>query len=527
MIGYGNSMFLATHGILARSASGGAVDPDAQAFITAASITDPTQQSAINQLVVDLKGYSIWTKMKALYPFVGGTASAHKWNLKDPRDLDAAFRLVFSGGWTHSSTGALPNGTNAYADTFFNQTTNFTSTSNASIGVYLRTNNASTGADMGAGDTGSARQGMLIFSSFAGTYYGCAMGDTFIAPAPSNSDSRGFYSVVRNSGVQSLHKRGNITLNVSETEAVGSVTNETIWVGGGTSGGYNFSSRETAFNFIGDALTQSEINNFYTAVQAFQTTIGRSIGTQTVSDADAQAFVTNAGIVDQVEATAINNLVIGMKADGLWTKMKAIYPFVGGTSTTHKYNLVNPLDTDAAFRLVFSGGWTHSSTGATPNGTNGYADTKLIAQNVLGLNSTSYGVYSRTNVDRNAPSIGNVTGGASAECSLWLRSGNLTYLRVNNPSASSQANSDSRGLFIANRVNSTQINLQIRGTQYTFSQNSNSLYVVSFHLGGVNPNFFDTKELAFAFIADGLTSQNMTNLDTRVITFQTALSRNV
>ena len=120
MIGYANSMFLATHGILARSASGGAVDPDAQAFITAASITDPTQQSAINQLVVDLKGYGVWTKMKALYPFCGSTASQHKWNLKDPRDLDAAFRLVFNGGWTHSVNGALPNGTNAFANTYFN-----------------------------------------------------------------------------------------------------------------------------------------------------------------------------------------------------------------------------------------------------------------------------------------------------------------------------------------------------------------------------------------------------------------------
>ena len=66
MYGYGNSMFLATQGILARTASGGGVDPDAQAFITAASITDPTQQAAINTLVVDLKGYNIWSKMKAI-----------------------------------------------------------------------------------------------------------------------------------------------------------------------------------------------------------------------------------------------------------------------------------------------------------------------------------------------------------------------------------------------------------------------------------------------------------------------------
>jgi len=115
-------------------------DADAQAFIDAAAITDVTQQSAINTLVLDLKNYGIWTKMKAVYPFVGGTATTHKWNLKDPRDLNAAFRLVFSGGWTHSSTGALPNGTNAYADTFLNENTILT-LNNEHLSYYSRTNN--------------------------------------------------------------------------------------------------------------------------------------------------------------------------------------------------------------------------------------------------------------------------------------------------------------------------------------------------------------------------------------------------
>ena len=102
-----------------------AVDADAQAFIAAAGITNLTQASAVNTLVNDLKTYGLWTKMKALYPMVGGTATSHKFNLKDPRDLDAAFRLTFSGGWTHSSTGALPNGTTGYAETYFNPTTGY------------------------------------------------------------------------------------------------------------------------------------------------------------------------------------------------------------------------------------------------------------------------------------------------------------------------------------------------------------------------------------------------------------------
>jgi len=109
-----------------------AFDPAAQAFITAAGITDPTQQSAINNLVIGLKADGLWTNMTAIYPFVGGTATTHKYNLKDPRDLDAAYRLSFSGGWTHNANGITGNGVNSYADTF--------SFSSRTIGVYSRVN---------------------------------------------------------------------------------------------------------------------------------------------------------------------------------------------------------------------------------------------------------------------------------------------------------------------------------------------------------------------------------------------------
>ena len=115
-------------------------------------------------------------------------------------------------------------------------------------------------------------------------------------------------------------------------------------------------------------------------------------------DADAQAFLTAAGITDPTITSAIDTLVVQLKADGIFTKMKAIYPFVGGTATTHKYNLKNPLDTDAAFRLVFSGGWTHSANGATPNGTNAFADTFFNPSTDFVIGSTHLSYYSRTNV---------------------------------------------------------------------------------------------------------------------------------
>ena len=92
-------------------------DTDASAFIAAAGLTSSTHISSVRRLVSALKYEGLWIKMKAVYPFVGGSATSHKFNLKDARDVNEAYRLVFSGGWTHDSTGALPNGTNGWANT--------------------------------------------------------------------------------------------------------------------------------------------------------------------------------------------------------------------------------------------------------------------------------------------------------------------------------------------------------------------------------------------------------------------------
>jgi hypothetical protein len=503
-------------------------DPDAQAFITAASITNPTQQSAINQLVVDLKGYSIWTKMKALYPFVGGTASTHKFNLKNPLDTDAAFRLVFSGGWTHSSTGATPNGTNGYADTKL-VAQGILGLNSTSFGVYSRTN-----VDIIAPSIGNVTGGLGSECSLW-----LRIGNNTVArvnspnyPSISNLDSKGFFIANRiissEIKVQIRNVQYTGTFNTSN-----SLSTNTFKIGG-VSPGY-FDTKELAFSFIGDGLTDTEAANLYTAVQAFQTTLGRSIGTQTVSDADAQAFVTNAGIVDQVEANAINNLVIGMKADGLWTKMKAVYPFVGGTASTHKFNLKDPRDLDAAYRLVFNGGYTHNNLGITGNGTNAYADTKLIPNSgALTQNSTHISVYSRTNKSNsNECLIGSATAAFSNNGLLILAYANDPYIMVNNSTLTNGTGFNTTGLLTATRTTSTNQKL-FRNTSTLINATSNStglsngrILLNAFVENNISISRYAPHNLAFASIGDGLTDTDATNLNTRVTTFQTALNRNV
>jgi hypothetical protein len=115
----------------------GSIDPDAQAFITAAGITDATQINAINTLVLDLKASGVWAKLQAFYPFVGGTATTHKYNLIDPRDLDAAFRIAFAGGVTHNSNGITGNAINGTANTFYVAAVNG-SLNNSHLSIYQR-----------------------------------------------------------------------------------------------------------------------------------------------------------------------------------------------------------------------------------------------------------------------------------------------------------------------------------------------------------------------------------------------------
>ena len=60
-------------------------------------------------------------------------------------------------------------------------------------------------------------------------------------------------------------------------------------------------------------------------------------------DPDAAAFfarVTAAGgTLSATEQTAVNTLVVTMKADGTWTPMKAIYPMVGASAAACAQNL--------------------------------------------------------------------------------------------------------------------------------------------------------------------------------------------
>jgi len=514
-------------GVRVASGGGGAIDTDAQAFITAAAITDTTQQSAINTLVTQLKSYGIWTKLKAVYPFVGGSASAHKWNLKDPRDLDAAYRLVFNGGWTHSSTGAKPNGTTGYANPYYTNVTD-----NSSMWYYSRTNNTTNGFEIGVYNNPYSDTGLSAY--YNGSLYGYirASSNGYSGVVLSATTSQGFYGANRTSSTLANVWHGGIKKGTNTNTSSQDAFTKTLFIGAYNSnaGAAYFSNRESAFASIGDGLTDAEAANFYTAVQTFQTTLGRQVGVPIVADTDAQAFLNAAVITDQTQANAVTTLVTDLKSANIWSKMKAIYPFVGGTATAHKFNLKDPRDLDAAFRLTFSGGWTHSSTGALPNGTTAYADTKLKPSNIP-QNSVHMSTYLRTTY----------SGGVDMGCSTndyFFISANLGIgipprgpLNLSTYSDSS-ISLDTKAFYLASRTNSTT-NKLFRNTSLISNETLTSVAPEAYniYIGAGNRSnagwAYTARQTSFASIGDGLTDAEAAAFYTAVQKYQTTLGRQV
>jgi hypothetical protein len=220
-----------------------------------------------------------------------------------------------------------------------------------------------------------------------------------------------------------------------------------------------------------------------------------------------------------------------MKANGTWAKCQAIYPFVGGTATTHKYNLKDPQDTNAAFRLSFVGGWTHSANGALPNGTNGYANTFFNNANIT-QNSHHMSYYSRTNSNGVEVEMG--TFFASLNGSLMeIRTSGISYYRINNAASSlTHSDANSLGYYIANRTASNAINAFKNGNQVASSSLTSvapvplNIFIGAFNNAGT-PQFFTTKQCAFSTLGTGLTNTDASNLYSTIQTFQTTLSRQV
>jgi len=89
-------------------------------------------------------------------------------------------------------------------------------------------------------------------------------------------------------------------------------------------------------------------------------------------DPDAQAyFNVNTAITSDADKTAINDFYLGLKTDGIYSKLNYMYFPIWLTASNCKWNLIN----NRTFDLTFSTGFTYNLAGLKGNGTSAYANT--------------------------------------------------------------------------------------------------------------------------------------------------------
>jgi hypothetical protein len=249
------------------------IDPDAQAFfdrVTAAGGTlSATEKTAVDTLVKQMKLDGTWTPMKAIYPMVGASAAACAQNLKS-----ASFTGTFNGGWTFTSGGITPNGTNAYMDTNLIPSTSLLLNS-VHFSNYLPVFGTSQGSDIGVVDTSS--NGLYAFYRNSGVAF-LRTNDQSNTFANDQTTNNGFRIVSRESAVLSKSYVNNTDTFTSVSVSDG-LPIFSIFLGARSANGgiNNPSNRQQSFASIGDGLIDTQASNFYTAVQAFQTTLSRQV----------------------------------------------------------------------------------------------------------------------------------------------------------------------------------------------------------------------------------------------------------
>ena len=506
-------------------------DPDAQSYInrvyTAGGTLTNLEANAVNKLAIDMKAAGLWTSMKAVYPMIGSSAASCAQNLKS-----SSFTGSFTAGWTFASTGVKGNTSSTYMNTGITYTAS--ESINFALGAYIRTND---GGNSGAFASISGVEQTVNLSAIflAGKWRGggnisfTRIGGREADLSGTANQLAGFFQSSRTANNSLSFRRNTASLGTNSNTVSSVPSTLNIYLGTVNKDGLiqQCIDDEIALAYYSSGLTNTNMDDFYTLVQTFNQTLGRSVGSQIVSDADAQAYVNRVynagGSLTNTEANAVNQLVLDMKTAGIWTSMKAVYPMVGSSAAACAQNLKS-----SSFTGTFTSGWTFASTGATPNGSSAYFDTTLIPNTSLTLTSGHLSFYSRTNNNTGVYDMG--TGDGSVQQNLITRySDDKFYACYGNPGqVLSIANTSSLGFFVTNRNSATNTNSYKNGTQVATGVQTSllavqSIYISAFHSSNIYA--YSNRQCAFSSIGDGLTDVQATALYNSVQIFQNTLGR--
>jgi hypothetical protein len=510
---------LSTITVSQRGSSGNASD-DAQAFFVASGITDFTQQTAINYLVDNLKNEGLWTKMKVIYPLVGGNATAHALNLKNI----SQFPLTFSG-ITHSSAGISGTTLGVASAAISSYTSVADSPTDTSFGYYGTTNfNNANGWIMGDGLSATAgRNGIGVTTTGNNTPFYFAMGNNLgsgAVPGATGFLGGNGFKVVSTLGGTARSATNQIELTPWTAGSVVSGSNWRL----NLSGTGNSVLNTFSFFFVGNGLTSAEMLTLHNIVGTYQGILGRSLYTFDSSlHPWTNRFKFTISLTDPTQIYAVNQLINDLDNTGLLT-LVIIYPFVGTILANYAYSL------NAALGTV--GSATYSSLGMDPNVAINAGLLTTISPSVISASSGFMGFY--CNEDTNTSSYD--TGLAT----FITASGQLMIIRNTSDNLQLVMYGTTTNFTNTNAIGSYHLQIPAgtgSGVSSTIYKNGVSLgtavhgttapVTASIRLPGSFTNGTGAgRRFAISYIGTGsLTLSQITTLNTIINTYVTALGR--
>lgn len=234
-----------------------------------------TEIDAVNNLVWGLVGMGLWDKMNLIYPFIGSSLNAQKWNLKDV----SSYNITFTGaGWTTSTSNGLQKTVAdavSYGSIAYNVRTLLSNTS-YHISCYVGTSQASIGSPFGS-YAGVVGQVFRIYSgnAFFGLQFGGATG---VNVTLTTTGTTGYIIGTRTAiNATAMYIAGKPSLRDTTTASATTLPNANIDVGVNLIGTSYPSTQAMRMATVGSSLTDDDAKNLNIIVQSFQTTLGRQV----------------------------------------------------------------------------------------------------------------------------------------------------------------------------------------------------------------------------------------------------------
>jgi len=541
-------------------------DSDYQAFITATGITEPTQSAALETLVADLKSYGLWSKMKAVYPMVTDRNNRVEhsedftdgnWNYSGSTQQTVAVTAPDGTATSNLILDTVPSPNPAVTYTVNGDGSNYYFTSsvdgpvvggNPTIALekgktyvfdiqdhtshpfYILTGSGYTAGGVYNDGVSGYETNQITFtvpeSAPTPLYYGCSihLGMTGELTINENSDQHYFYETINGGGVitgseyvasfySKFYNQQYIAMNTN--------CGATAWfdVQNGTTGSYTGSN--ATITSVGSGWYRCAL--YFTSSEA----TGAKNFQIHLADTDNNFSYTGTGLSGSYVwgAQFENGNLLGPYRQTNGTAFDT-----GSMLDQMKYNLVNPVDSNAAFRLTYSGSWNPGYSGVKGNGVNTYANSYVKTNTDIIQNNNHVAVHIRDNQSRVDFVFGAAVSNTNA-LHLVPNISNGAYFNNFSGGGSNNLPNLGLGLKILNRVDNTTVNYFQKGVKNSLALPSVTMPTLDLYIGGQNNNgvvnAYTFTELAFSTVGIGLTDYEAKALYWIVQKFQTTLGRQV